>query len=96
MLEEFGVSMLALQADFGFWIIDGFLGFYGGLNDFVFNTGIFGFSFGDMITLVPESIQPTIYFYMERLGFVTVINLYTVFFSIKMVLRLIPFVGKLF
>jgi hypothetical protein len=79
-----------------FNVLNIMLGIYAGLNDFIFNTGIFGFSFGSIISLVPDQMETTIFFFMERFGITTVINLYTLFFSMKALLRLVPIVNRLF
>mgnify|MGYP000614706581 CR=1 FL=1 len=73
-----------------------FFDMYAGLNTLVFESGVFGFSFTTIIQLIPDSFEYIAFFYLEKLGLTTVINLYTLFFSIKSMLRLIPLIGKLF
>lgn len=79
-----------------FNVLDIMLYLYSGLNEFIFNTGIFGFSFGSIISLVPDEMEHIIFFFMERLGITTVINLYVLFFSMKALLRLVPIINRMF
>lgn len=81
---------------FLFSVFDLFLSMYVTFNDIIFNTGIFGFSFGDILLLVPDKVQNTFFFYLERLGIITSVNLMVLFLGIKASIRLIPFVGRMF
>lgn len=65
-------------------------------NDFIYNTAFVGFSISDLFSLIPDELRSFVVFFLVELGFTTSLNIYISFLVIKVSLRLIPFIGKIF